>query len=184
MDSPGEPGCMFRFGTQPAGHTHIRKRTEARGAACEGTYKRPRVADLRAAKLRPAAPFRAQFKIQYSKLKEVFGHAWACISTRAAACGGRARLQGVAGLRRWEAAARRSLRDRFCLRPARSCRFSPSYFAAYSTAQQSAARNRPRAEGCIFASRRSARASPPLGCGLVLRHKSTAKEAEPPPARC
>jgi len=31
-----------------------------------------------------------------------------------------------------------------------------------------AARSRPRAEGCMFASRRSAYASPPLGCGLIV----------------
>ncbi len=74
-------------------------------------------------------------------------------------CGTRA-----AGLRCREAAARRSLRDRFCLQQARNRRFSPSYFAANSTAQQSAARSRPRAEGCILALLESRPVRSAAGC--------------------
>ena len=107
--------------------------------------------------------------IQNSRFKIRWGCRAVCILIRVAACGVPAcddkELRASAAPRLRPADP---LRDRFCLRAARNRRLSPSYFAANPTAQQSAARSRPRAEGCNLAlleSRPSARlrAGPELG---------------------
>ena len=79
-----------------------------RGAACEGPHERTCGREERAfagAKLRPAAAFsRPKFRIQNSRFK--------ITKSERSLCGGRARLQGVAGLRCPQAAARTVLTDR------------------------------------------------------------------------
>ncbi len=93
------PICDFEFGSQPAESTQVRRRT---------------------AGLRPAeAAARSAFSRPNLIMKDVL------FCNRAAACEERARADAEADARsgpsRGEAAARRSLRDRFCLQKVRSC---------------------------------------------------------------
>ena len=79
-----EPWSFRAFGAQPE------------KGPCEWTFGM-RIASLRRAEAAACTAFTGpKFKIQYSKLKEASGHAWAYIPVRDAACGGHARC-GPAG---------------------------------------------------------------------------------------
>ena len=76
---------------------------------------------------------------------------------------------------RGEAAARRSLRDRFCLREACSRWSWCKYLSVKSVAVRPAARSRPRAEGCNSRSAGPLMHARPLGCGAACEGIDLAK---------
>ena len=140
----------------------------------------------------PRRPFGRKFKIQDSKfrIKQVYRTHLNILPVRGAACGGAQVRVRIAGLRRPQATARRSLRDRFCCGPlgpdgpAPTASPQPSGWAC-DVEEQPSARGRLRAAGrCATDHRKKTRPysiSRRLSIAWVMVSSSTYSSSSPKP---